>query len=300
MTERISISMIVKNESSCIEKCLESVKDADEIIVVDTGSEDNTIELVKKYTDKVYFGKEYDWRDDFAFSRNQSLEKCSGDWILIIDADEELEKDGIQKIRELIKNLKEDTVFFKTTGINDHRHVHNSIRLFKNNKGIKWHGKIHNYLSVGTGYNSDIKLYYGYSNAHKKDPDRAFRILGKVVIENPECVREKFYLAREYWYRKKYKTAIFWYEEYLKTAHFGAEMADAHMMLAYCYRNINNYVKAREHCLQAIALNTNFKEALLFMESISGPGNAKRWREWANTATNEGVLFVRTETGEKK
>ena len=286
--------MIVKNESSCIEKCLESVKDADEIVIVDTGSIDNTIELCKKYTDKVYSGEEYLWRDDFAFSRNQSLEKCTGDWIYIIDADEHLGPGEIQKIKEVIENAG-DKKGFMVSGYDDgsFNFSHYSVRLFKNNEGIKWHGRVHNYLSFITEDKIEIKHYIGYSEAHKLDPDRAFRILKKVVDENPKSIREKFYLAREYFYRQDYKTAIKWYEDYLKTAYFWPEINDAHMMLTYCYNNSGNLERAKEYCLKAIALNTNFKEALLWMAAVSGPGNKKRWEEFAKTATNEGVLFVR-------
>ncbi|MDD4781233.1 MAG: hypothetical protein PHT02_11635, partial [Tissierellia bacterium] len=163
----------------------------------------------------------------------------------------------------------------------------------KNNKVIRWKGAIHNYLNTSDAYESDIELYYGYSDAHKLDPDRALRILGKVVINNPKSIREKFYLAREYFYRKDYKTAIKYYEWYLEDAKFWAEIVDCYMMLAYCYNNISNIDKAKEYCLKAIALNTNFKEALLFMASVSGPKNKKRWEEFAKTATNEDLLFVR-------
>jgi glycosyltransferase involved in cell wall biosynthesis len=97
---KLSVSMIIKNEEACLKKCLESVKDADEIVIVDTGSTDNTINIAKGYTEKVYSGKEYKWIDDFAHSRNQSLNLCTGDWVLIIDADEVLEENGIASLEK--------------------------------------------------------------------------------------------------------------------------------------------------------------------------------------------------------
>ena len=68
-------------------KCLDSVKGFDEIIIVDTGSEDDTVEIAKQYTDKVYFFK---WCDSFAKARNFAKQYATGDWILSIDADEVL------------------------------------------------------------------------------------------------------------------------------------------------------------------------------------------------------------------
>ena len=291
---KLTVSMIVKNEESCLEKCLESVKDADEIVIIDTGSTDKTIEIAKKYTDKIYSGKEYLWRDNFAFSRNQSLEKCTGDWVYIIDADEYIEPNGIKKIRNFItKGTNNKAYMVKHYDASSKNFSHNSVRLFKRTPTVKWNGAIHNYLNVISADILNLKHYVGYSEAHKKDPNRALRILKKQVSNNPDCTREKFYLAREYYYRRDWKTAIHYYTWYLETAYFGPEIVDAHMMICYCYAGIGNMKKAREHCLKCIDMNTNHKEALEYMSKISGPGNSKRWKEWAKTATNEGLLFVR-------
>jgi glycosyltransferase involved in cell wall biosynthesis len=290
---KLSVSMIVKNESSCLEKCLNTVKEADEIVIVDTGSEDNTIDIAKKFTDKVYSGEEYLWRDDFAFHRNQSLNLCTGDWILIIDADEYLEPNGIEKIRNLLKSVKKDTVYFKIIASNNDNIIHNSIRLFKNNKKTFWKGRVHNYLNTADAEDSDIKLYYSYSEAHKKDPDRALRILSKVVKEEPNCVREKYYLAREYKYRSDWKKAIYYYDYYLETASWAPEMAEAWLMKSYCYNNLGKNDKAKDCALQAIKINADFQEAFVFMSNLSGPKNQKKWLEYSKLCNNEDVLFIR-------
>lgn len=287
----LSVSMIVKNEESCLRDCLESVKEADEIVIVDTGSNDRTIEIAKEYTDKVYYGDEYLWRDDFSFSRNQSLDKCSGDWVLTIDADETLEADGIKKIKEIIKDTKEQALFIKVKGKNGGS-VHKSIRLFKKGN-IKWKGQIHNYLSVNDGGKIDVTIEYGYSDAHKKDPDRALRILSKVVKENPASIREKYYLAREHWYRKDFKQALYYYDYYLETANWSPEMADAYLMKGYCYWNLGEIEKAKDNTLQAIKINADFKEAFILMSKLSGPKNKERWLKLSEMCNNEDVLFIR-------
>jgi len=291
--QTLEFSMIMKNESSCIEKCLASIK-GEKCTIIDTGSTDNCIELTRKFPNvTVYSGEDFKWRDDFAFSRNQSLEKCNGSWIYIIDCDEWLEEGMIPKIKEVINNAGDKKAFMVKHYDSPEKFSHHSIRLFKNNSGIKWEAPIHNYLNYVTDDIADIIHYVGYSQAHVLDPNRAFRILCKFVLNNPKCTREKFYLAREYFYRADYESAIFWYEHYLKNAYFPPEEADCYMMLALCYRNIGNMSKAREMALKCIDLNTNFKEALDFMADVTGPGNSKRWKEWAKTATNEGLLFVR-------
>lgn len=85
---RISLAMIVRNEAPRLGQCLESVKQAvDEIVIVDTGSADTTLAIARTYTPKVY---SYRWGDDFAAARNYAIEQTTGDWILSLDADEQL------------------------------------------------------------------------------------------------------------------------------------------------------------------------------------------------------------------
>ncbi|GAG44849.1 unnamed protein product [marine sediment metagenome] len=108
---KISASMIVKNEEVCLEKCLQSIKDLDEIVILDTGSTDKTGEIAQKYTNK-YYANEYKWNDNFAEARNLSLSKCTGDFILTIDADEWLEEGGVEKIRIAVSNNQKNSVDF--------------------------------------------------------------------------------------------------------------------------------------------------------------------------------------------
>lgn len=96
----VSLCMIVKNEESFLGACLESLKGlVDEIIIVDTGSTDKTIEIAKKFTSKIF---SFTWCDDFAAARNESLKYATKDWILILDADEIIADEDHQKIKKAI------------------------------------------------------------------------------------------------------------------------------------------------------------------------------------------------------
>lgn len=97
----LSLCMIVKNEEVNLERCLMSVSGViDEIIIVDTGSSDKTKEVAERYGAKIY---DYEWNNNFSEARNLSLEKASCDWILVLDADEEIATDSREKLKEAIQ-----------------------------------------------------------------------------------------------------------------------------------------------------------------------------------------------------
>ena len=99
----ISLCMIVKDEEKVIERCLNTVIDiVDEIIIVDTGSQDSTKDKVKKYKADIY---DFPWQDDFAEARNFAFSKARMDYILWLDADDVLEKEDQRKLKLLKKSL---------------------------------------------------------------------------------------------------------------------------------------------------------------------------------------------------
>jgi len=302
---KLSVCMIVKNEEEMIKKCLSSVKDADEIIILDTGSTDKTREIVADFTiyqnviDNVnYIENVYKWNDNFAEARNKALEYVTGDWVLTIDADEQLEQDGIAKIKMLLPQLDDG----KTNAINvnvisvDGTTKHLSPRLYKKSGEVYWVGAVHNYInSTATKY-LDITVVYDYSPTHKTDPNRSLRILKQEVTKNPNDIRSIFYLAREYVYRFDYITALYYYSMYLeisKTKVWAPEVAEVYFQLSKCLWFLNRGNEARETCIHAIMINTNFKEAIEWMAQISGIKNQKRWLEFSKNASNEDVLFIR-------
>ena len=200
----VSLCMIVKNEEEFLPQCLESVKHiVDEIVVVDTGSTDRTVEIAGRYGAMV---KKHAWEDDFSQARNLSLEYATKDWILVMDADETLGpnqnkkilallgKDGINAVSVLIHNVnregKMDMVF-------------NSVRMFRNNGRAKYEGIVHNRLICpGPTNPSDIKIFHhGYGLEKEKQEAkhaRTERLLKKDVSERPSDPLPHHYLAYLY------------------------------------------------------------------------------------------------------
>ncbi|MCK9520849.1 MAG: glycosyltransferase family 2 protein [Dehalococcoidia bacterium] len=271
----LGVSMIVKNEAAMIENCLNSLKGVDEIVIVDTGSEDDTVEICKKYTDKVY--TDYKWNDDFAEARNVSLDRCTTDFVLIIDADEILgcEVKAIKEMfRFMVKQVEKHTIKYMGMIFNvqtDAEKVE-SIRLIRRDPRIKWESAIHNMLTLDGSndllhsmcYKTQFLIQSGFSPAHLMDPDRSLRILKHQLELHPENTRYMYYIAREYINRVMHPenrankatltelldNIIFWLEKYdeirFKSDVWLNETSDAEYCLALAYIEKYNLTKDKE------------------------------------------------------
>ncbi len=289
---KISACLIVKNEKDHIKDVLSSLAGIDEIVVVDTGSIDNTAQIAGNFTDKVF--TDYQWQDDFAAARNHALTKCTGDWILSIDGDEILEPGGIEKIRVVIEAATpEQTQFNVVMTSKGSGQKHFPVRLFRGDGSVRWVGAAHETIAPPQKNQSDIGITYGYSTAHSLDPDRMLRILAKQVNGPEATPRDMYYYAREYWYRRDYVNAVRLFEEYITMATWLPEKADAFLYIARGHFILQNGDKAREACKEAIILNPDFKEALLFMAELHFEPWKHKWERLAEVATNEDVLFKR-------
>lgn len=291
--KKISACLIVKNEKDHIEEVLTSLIGFDEIVVVDTGSTDNTIELAQKYTDKVF--TDYLWNDDFAEARNHAMKKCTGDFILSIDADEFLHDGGLEKIRKIAEEAPEDQLTFVVVMYGkDSNQTHFPPRLFRNNAGVEWRGAAHESLFPVQKNMTDIQITYGYSTAHQLDPDRMFRILDKEVTERGnQTSRNLYYLAREHWYRKDWNNAYLLFKNCVEKSTWPPEKSDALLYMSRIAFINQQGDNAREHCLRAIEINPDFKEALVFMAELHFEPWKHKWLRLAEVATNEDVLFKR-------
>ena len=196
----ISLCMIVKNEEAVLARCLDSVKEVvDEIVIVDTGSTDKTKEIAAQYTGLVY---DFAWDDNFSAARNASFARATKDYILWLDADDVPLPQDRQRFLRLKASLPPDTVGgmlpYHTGGDGAGRPdlTYFRERLLRREAGFVWEGAVHEAIAP-TG-----KVLYGDAAVtHKKtgpgDPDRNLRILENVKAERPLLPREQFYYARE-------------------------------------------------------------------------------------------------------
>ena len=143
----ISLAMIVKNEEKYLDRCLKSAAYmVDEIVVVDTGSTDRTVEIASGYGARIYH---FEWIDDFAAARNYSLEHVTGDWVLVLDADQYFVEDFSAAIKEFTKsNTKRAGLIEIISKYEQDGQILHSIdymaRLFP--RGAKFEGRIHEQL----------------------------------------------------------------------------------------------------------------------------------------------------------
>jgi len=289
---KLSACLIVKNEKDHIRDVLSSLAGFDEIVVVDTGSHDGTPEIARGFTDLVF--ADYAWADDFAAARNHARLKCTGDWILSIDGDEVLEPGGADKIRGIVASATPDQLHFsvdmtaKSSG-----QKHWLPRLFRGDGSVTWQGAAHETLYPVQANRVPLVITYGYSTAHALDPDRMLRILARQVNSDEGTPRDLYYYAREFYYRRDYARAAQLFAEYLSIATWIPEKADAALYLARCYFYTARAPEAVAACLEAIDLNPDFREALLFMAELRHEPWKRKWQRLAAAATNEDVLFKR-------
>ncbi|HEY9900179.1 MAG TPA: glycosyltransferase [Pantanalinema sp.] len=138
--------MIVRDEEALLSRCLESVRGVvDEIVVVDTGSEDRTVAVAERFGAEVI---RFDWCDDFAAARNAGIEQATGDWILVLDADEALAPDSAQALRASMALEHGGFLLPLENDLGEgRRHQTRLLRLFRRHPDIRFKGRVHEQLS---------------------------------------------------------------------------------------------------------------------------------------------------------
>ncbi len=262
----LSIGMIVKNEEKYLDECLKSLQPIldnldSELIIVDTGSVDNTVEIAKKYTNKIFH---FEWCNDFAAARNETLKYAAGKWYMYIDADEIL-----QDASELIKFFNSNE-YEKYEGAkyeiksyrNENKTSYSNIlsyRMYRINQDTKFLGTIHEYIpipeKVKTLYNT-VFDHYGYIFVNprftKTKAKRNIDLMIKEVEQKPDDPRLRSHIVDSY-------LLIDNYEEAINHAKIGIEICKRTKLnnyycalqpnLVFSYIKLNDYLNAIEESL---------------------------------------------------
>ena len=275
--------MITKNEEKFLERCLNSVKSiVDEIIIADTGSTDKTKEIAKKFNAKIF---DFEWIDDFSAARNESIKHATKDWILVLDADEVIEKEDLIKINNAIESA-DDIVgfsleqrsyisnFFEGAVKNnsDFELVknypfyipHHLVRLFKNKLGLYFKNRVHeliedSIIAKNLKYEKlDVLLHHFGSlkdeNLISNKTEQYSKIILKQLEENPDSARYNYQAARMHLGKNDFSNSLKYFE---KTAKINPNYKLVFSEIAKIYLQMNDKNRAIEYFKKSIKHNPN-------------------------------------------
>jgi glycosyltransferase involved in cell wall biosynthesis len=199
ITMKLSLAMIVKNEEEKLARCLDSIKDyVDEMVIVDTGSNDRTKEIAQSYGAKVY---DFVWCNDFSKARNFSIEKTAGDYIFVLDADNVLMEFPKEKVLNYINGKKVLGLakILNNYTENGQKTVHRSFAGAIFPREARYVSAIHE--QIDTSYprvELPISIFHdGYENRDEAKFQRNIDILEKALIDNDD-IYFMYKLALEY------------------------------------------------------------------------------------------------------
>lgn len=284
----VSVCMIVKNEETLLPRCLRSIRSlADEIIVVDTGSTDRTKDIAGEFGARVY---EFPWQGDFSAARNESIRHATRDWILIIDADEELPVEDIPAIRFYLQQpdirIISLSVYNKSLETGRVSSFLPSMRMFRRDLNLRYYGIVHNRLDIP----ADVPItrcqarlfHYGYDLSAavlEKKKERTRALLERQLAEQPDDVYANFNMAQ---LLRGFRDAdsdavsraiiehagrVIDNPESKKQRYFGQRLMSLHQMATALYA-MKRFDEAERYCREALEAKPGYLDPLMTLGHI--------------------------------
>jgi len=274
----LSLSMIVRDEGLTLARLLDIVKPyVDEIIIVDTGSVDDTKEVASKYTDKIY---DYVWDDDFATPRNYSYELATSDYIMWLDGHDIVSKEFMENIISLLEGNPDGIICPYHTSFDvagEPLVIVNRMRVSKKSIDWKWVGIIHeciSYTHSSSILHADIPVEHRpvIKPAEAVRPDYLL-LLQRSVVESPTDARACFYLGREYYMRREHQKCIPVFETCVELSQGGGFYHDqkfwAQHYIGRAYKDLAQYDEAEQAALKAIEIGPEWPEGYFLMGEVN-------------------------------
>lgn len=296
---RLSVCMIVRDEERQIVDCLESLKGlADEVIVVDTGSSDNTPELARAWGAKVF---EFKWINDFAAARNESLKHATGDYILWLDADDRIpleERERFSKWKETLPPEKDKAFWFiiesPERGEDFFSRYATQIRAFPNLPGVRFIRRIHesvleSLMALGLKFEeTDLRIkHIGYSDplSVEKKAKRNLKMLLGALAEAPWDFVVYWHLSQTYGALREHEQALRYAKEFLEKGDFTGQhhwKIAALLNVGRCYERLGDREASQRYYQEAEAEDPEnpmvlFTYARFLMERGDLEGARKRF-----------------------
>jgi len=274
--DALSLCMIVKNEEHNLPRCLDSVRDlAVECIVVDTGSTDATPRIAAGYGAEVIpFNFDF---VDFAAARNHALSRAHGRWILMLDADETLDRTGAPLIGQLVAQDENAGYFLE-------RHNHSSdsattdyvVRLFPNRPDYRFRGRVHETMDAsiisagGRLQKTGIRIDHSFSSnreSRRRKNRWYIQILKEEIAADPSDSSRLDFLAAEYHQLEMFDEATEITEQIVRMR---PRDARAHLFLGFYHLLYKpDLVRARADFSQALKLRPGYAEAESFLQLVN-------------------------------
>jgi len=265
---RLSLSMIVRNEERFLPDCLASVKGiVDEIVIVDTGSTDATYTIA---TNAGCMITPMEWSGDFSLARNESLSRCSGEWILYLDADERLVGGQADLLKRLLRDqdiAAYSMIVRSTIALKDGHSVElmRYPRLFRRNPRVRFEGMIHEQIgpsilrSGGRILPSTLTIdHLGYSQSFDVLREKIERNMGPLLLlaeRDPLNWYARLQVARSLMVLQEYTNALPFVREALSTPGIPkASVAILHNLQAEIMMKTGQHAAAAEECRQSLRL----------------------------------------------
>lgn len=257
---KISLCMIVRDEEEVLERCLGSIADCvDEIVIVDTGSVDRTKEIAERFTEKIY---DFLWTDDFSAARNFAFSKGTGEYLLWMDADDVFPEKEKQKFLDLKEDLDEHpcdmVMMLYDAGFDEEGKAVFSYyreRLMRCSKQAKWVGCVHEVIPP-FGNVRYAEIHFEHRKEKVEYSDRNLRIYEKMLEKGEKLdPRESFYFGRELYYHGRYEKAAEVFRSFLDDPQGWLEnKLEAERFLSYCLSAMGKDEEAFDVLLQGLKL----------------------------------------------
>lgn len=275
----ITLCLIVKDEEKQILKCIESFKGLfSGIVIVDTGSKDFTKALAQKKGANVFT---YKWDNDFSKARNFALSKVKTDWVLMVDADDRIQKKDKENLIKILKSINKNTFiiscpYILSSKINSKLgQTGYRVRFFKTALGLKFVYPVHEYLSIHKKYQknhekTDIPfIHIKKSSDLKKGLSRNIEIMKKNIKKYQKDLRILYYLVHDNYFYGNYKETIGWCQEYIKNnPQNNYKVNKILAWQAVCYSKSGMPVKAINTLSKAIEQAPELIEPYLYLGDI--------------------------------
>ncbi len=209
---KLSLCMIVRDEEEMLPRCLEAVSDAvDEVVIVDTGSTDATVEIARSFGARVI---SHPWTGSFAEARNVSFDAAGGDWLMYLDADEVLVREDAALLRSLTGRTWREAFYLAETNYTGERDdgtavTHNAMRIFRNRPEYRFEGRVHEQIAdrlpaflperlETTGVRIEHYGYLGAVRDRREKSRRNIELLRLQQAEGPATAFLHYNLGSEY------------------------------------------------------------------------------------------------------